>query len=207
MVGLRQPAARTEPPALACSPGRGWHRRPGFSLCLCWWGLLSSHRRQTNPGGLGSHFPVKIFSWKPIFSEEECIQPPWRMRSWPTAAPVLLCHLCPMMDHCWEEAHRRGRSCPQACISFLAMLWAKCSLSHTGLQLFLWFEPRSVDVICEGHSSARCRDGQEAWMWSIMGGVPEEAASWRRRKRRRAGRGHHCLLGATWAAVQGCPTG
>lgn len=115
-----------------------------------------------------------------------------------------LCYDGPLLGRSpleWQELS------PGLYLLFLAMLWAKCSLSHTGLQLFLWFEPKSVDVIWEGHSSTCCRDGQEAWMWSIMGGVPEEAASWRRRKRRRAGRGHHCLLGATWAAAQGCPTG
>lgn len=32
-------------------------------------GDSSSHGQQTNPGGLGNHFPVKIFSWKLVVRE------------------------------------------------------------------------------------------------------------------------------------------
>lgn len=125
-----------------------------------------------------------------------------------TAAPVLLCHPCSMMDCCQEEAHQCGRSCLQACMSSSSpCCGAKHSLSHMGLHPSLWSEPKPTDVTWEGHSSACCRDGQETWMWSSTDRVPKEAAAWRRRRRRTTGSGHHCLLRATWAAVQDCPTG
>lgn len=121
VVGLDQPAWSHQPlPAL---PDRAGFTTRVFSSVSAG-GDSSSHSQQTNPGGLGSHCLVEIFSWKPIFSEEECVQAPWRISADCCSRPPL-----PSLQH---DGLLSGRSSPVwqelppgLYVIFLSMLWGQ----------------------------------------------------------------------------------
>jgi len=167
LCGRTAPAC-TEPQALAHSPGRRCRHHPVFPSVSAG-GDSSSRTQPSNPGGLRSHLPLKMFSWEMAFSKEEQVHPHWRMRSRPTAALVLLCCLChggPLL----EEAHQCGRSCLQARVSSSSLCCgAKLSPSHVGLHPSPRFEPKATDVTRKGTTAPAVEteeEEEEGWQRS-----------------------------------------